>query len=60
MEYANELLSAQSTLSKSNYIVVANTFLTTPIEESIYNTDILLNILALVDRRLRKKNRKHD
>jgi hypothetical protein len=54
-EYAKELLSAQSSLSKSNFIVVANKFLTTSIEESIESKDILLNILALVDRRVGKK-----
>lgn len=52
---AKELLSAQSTLSKSNFVVAANHFLSTPIEESIESDDILLNILALVDRRVGKK-----
>lgn len=54
-ELAKELLSAQTSLSKSNFIVVANKFLSTPIEESIESNDILLNILALVDRRVGKK-----
>ncbi|MET0960106.1 MAG: hypothetical protein ABWX58_07250 [Psychrobacillus psychrotolerans] len=54
-ELAKELLSAQSSLSKSNFIVVANHFLSTPLEESIESNDILMNILALVDRRLGKK-----
>ncbi|WP_179037730.1 SF0329 family protein [Paenibacillus sp. URB8-2] len=54
-EIAKELLSAQASLSKSNFIVVANKFLTTSIEESIESNDILLNILALVDRRVGKK-----
>ncbi|SDT37640.1 hypothetical protein SAMN05444162_4034 [Paenibacillaceae bacterium GAS479] len=54
-EYAKELLSAQSSLSKSNFIVVANKFLTISIEESIESSDILLNILALVDRRVGKR-----
>ncbi|EJL30287.1 hypothetical protein [Brevibacillus sp. BC25] len=54
-ENAKELLSAQASLSKSNFIVVANTFLSTSIEESIESNDILLNILALVDRRVGKK-----
>ncbi|MDT8979197.1 hypothetical protein RQP50_23450 [Paenibacillus sp. chi10] len=53
--YAKELLSAQSSLSKSNFNVVANHFLSTSIEESIESDDILLNILALVDRRVGKK-----
>ncbi|EGL14984.1 MULTISPECIES: hypothetical protein [unclassified Paenibacillus] len=54
-EYAKELLSAQASLSKSNFIAVANKFLTTSIEESLESHDILLNILALVDRRVGKK-----
>ncbi|MNE39488.1 hypothetical protein D3C80_1334440 [compost metagenome] len=54
-EHAKELLSAQAALSKSNFIVVANKFLTTPIEESIESDDMVLNILALVDRRVGKK-----
>jgi len=54
-EYAKELLSAQTALSKSNFIVVANKFLSISIEESIESNDILLNILALVDRRVGKK-----
>ena len=53
--YAKELLSAQTSLSKSNFIVVANTFLSTSVEESMESNDILLNILALVDRRVGKK-----
>ena len=53
--YAKELLSAQASLSKSNFVVVANKFLSTSIEESIESNDILLNILALVDRRVGKK-----
>lgn len=52
---AKELLSAQASLSKSNFIVVANKFLSTSIEESMESDDILLNILALVDRRVGKK-----
>ncbi len=54
-EYAKELLSAQASLSKSNFIVVATKFLSTSIEESLESKEILLNILALVDRRIGKK-----
>lgn len=54
-EYAKELLSAQSALSKSNFIVVTNKFLSTSIEDSLESNDILLNILALLDRRVGKK-----
>jgi len=54
-EYAKELFSAQSALTKSNFIVVATKFLSASIEESLESNDILLNILALVDRRVGKK-----
>ncbi|MBH5317516.1 hypothetical protein I6N90_06760 [Paenibacillus sp. GSMTC-2017] len=54
-ENAKELFVAQSSLSKSNFIVVVNKYLSTSIEESIESNDILLNILALVDRRVGKK-----
>jgi hypothetical protein len=54
-EHAKELLSAQASLSKSNFNVVANKFLTTSIEDCLESNDILLNILALVDRRVGKK-----
>lgn len=54
-EHAKELLSAQASLSKSNFIVVATKFLSAPLEDSIESKDILLNILALVDRRIGKK-----
>lgn len=54
-EHAKELMAAQAALTKSNFIVVTNKFLTTPIEESMESNDIVLNILALVDRRVGKK-----
>lgn len=54
-ELAKELLSAQASLSKSNFIATATKFLSIPIEESLESNDILLNILALVDRRVGKK-----
>ncbi|SDW04521.1 hypothetical protein [Paenibacillus sp. CF384] len=54
-ELAKELLSAQSTLSKSNFTVEATKFLARSIEESMESNEILLNILALVDRRVGKK-----
>ncbi|WP_438351172.1 SF0329 family protein [Paenibacillus sp. FA6] len=54
-EYAKELLSAQSSLCKSNFNVVATKYLSTSIEDSLESNDILLNILALVDRRVGKK-----
>ncbi|WP_217593510.1 hypothetical protein [Cohnella sp. GbtcB17] len=54
-EHAKALLSAQVSLSKSNFIAVANQYVSTSIEESIESDDIVLNILALVDRRVGKK-----
>lgn len=54
-EHAKELLGAQASLSKSNFIVIATQFLSTSIDESLESNDILLNILALVDRRVGKK-----
>lgn len=53
-ELAKELLSAQTSLSKSNFIVIATKHLSISIEESLESDDILLNILALVDRRVGK------
>ncbi|WP_020618962.1 SF0329 family protein [Paenibacillus daejeonensis] len=52
---AKELMTAQSALSKSNFMVVATKFLATSIEESLESDDILLNVLALIDRRVGKK-----
>ncbi|CAI6079493.1 SF0329 family protein [Cohnella sp. JJ-181] len=54
-EHAKTLLSAQASLSKSNFIVVAQLYLSSSIEESIESDDMVLNILALVDRRVGKK-----
>ncbi|MCM3626680.1 hypothetical protein M3194_04790 [Paenibacillus glycanilyticus] len=53
--YAKELLAAQTSLSKSDFVAEANKFLSRPIEESLESKDILFNILALVDRRVGKK-----
>lgn len=52
---AKEIIAAQSILSKSDFYSIANKFLTDPIEESLESKDILLNIIALIDRRLGKK-----
>ncbi|SEN05576.1 hypothetical protein [Paenibacillus sp. OV219] len=54
-EFAKELMLAQSSLSKSNFNVIATKFLSQSIEVSMESQDILLNILALVDRRVGKK-----
>ncbi len=52
---AKDILAAQTALSKSNFDTVATRFLARPIEESLDSPDILLNILALIDRRVGKK-----
>ena len=54
-EHAKELFSAQLALSKSDFNAEANRFLSVSIEESIESGDILLNVFALVDRRVGKK-----
>lgn len=54
-EYANEIITAQAVLSKSDFYEAANKFLTSSIEESLESKDILLNIFAIIDRRLGKK-----
>ncbi|USB33912.1 hypothetical protein [Paenibacillus sp. YPG26] len=54
-EHAKALWSAQVSLSKSNFNVAANKFLTTSVEDSLESQDILMNILALMDRRVGKK-----
>ncbi|WP_019913598.1 SF0329 family protein [Paenibacillus sp. HW567] len=54
-EHAKELLAAQAALSKSNFIVDANKFLTTSIEKSLESDEILMNILALLDKRVGKQ-----
>lgn len=53
--HAKELLTAQAALSKSNFTAAATTFLATSIEDNLESKDILLNILALIDRRVGKK-----
>jgi hypothetical protein len=53
--YAKEILAAQAVLFKSDFLTVANSFLSASIEESLECNDILLNIFALVDRRVGKK-----
>jgi hypothetical protein len=54
-EHAKELLSAQSALSKSDFNTGVNKFFANSIEESLESPDILLNVLALIDRRVGKK-----
>lgn len=53
--YAKEIMGAQILLSKTDFYAAANKFLSDSIEESLESKDILLNVLALVDRRVGKK-----
>jgi len=53
--YAKEMLEAQVALSKSDFYSTANTFLSISIEDSLGSKDILLNVFAMVDRRMGKK-----
>jgi len=53
--YAKEMLTVQAALSKSNFTKVATTFLSKSIEDSLESDDILLNIFAIIDRRVGKK-----
>lgn len=52
---AKDIMTAQAVLSKSDFYLAANSFLSGSIEESLESKEILLNIFALVDRRLGKK-----
>ena len=54
-DYAKEMLAAQASLSKSDFNATANIFLSLSLEECLESKDILLNVFALVDRRLGKK-----
>ena len=53
--YAKEMIAAQGALCKSNFYAEANLFLSESIENSLESKDILLNIFALLDRRVGKK-----
>lgn len=53
--YSKELLKAQAQLCKTDFKKAAIAFSSDPIEKSLKSDDILLNVLALVDRRVGKK-----
>lgn len=53
--YAKEMIAAQVGLCKSNFYAEAKLFLSESIENSLESQDILLNIFALLDRRVGKK-----
>lgn len=52
--YAKDVLLAQANLCKSNFTKTASLFLSHPVEKSLMSDDILLNILAIIDRRVGK------
>jgi len=52
---AKDLLSAQQNLVKTDFQKVATRFLSDSIEHSLDSDDILLNVLAIIDRRVGKK-----
>ncbi|MBE5961171.1 MAG: hypothetical protein E7256_07265 [Lachnospiraceae bacterium] len=53
-EVADHIIKAQVVLGKTDFADAANRFLSTSIEESLASNEILLNILAIVDRRVGK------
>lgn len=53
-EIAKTIMKEQIALSKSNFFDVVNTFLTTSVDSSLNSDNILLNVLAIVDRRVGK------
>jgi len=54
-QYSKELLKAQANLCKTDFKKAASTFLLEPIGKCLESDDILLNVLAIVDRRVGKK-----
>lgn len=54
-EVTKQIMTAQTALSKSDFYQAANTFLSSSIDNCVNGNDIILNILALVDRRVGKK-----
>lgn len=54
-EVAKQIMTSQTALSKSDFYQAANSFLSSSIDNCMNGNDIILNILALVDRRVGKK-----
>ena len=54
-EVAKQIMTSQTALSKSDFYQAANTFLSSSIDNCVNGNDIILNILALIDRRVGKK-----
>ncbi|MBN7773299.1 SF0329 family protein [Clostridium aminobutyricum] len=53
--YAKDLMAAQTALCKSDFYSAATLFLSDSIENNLESKDMLLNIFALIDRRMGKK-----
>lgn len=54
-KYAKQVMDAQSQLHRSDFTKVALEYLSSSVDECLESDDILLNIFALIDRRLGKK-----
>lgn len=54
-DYAKRIIIAQTLLSKSDFYTMANLYLSSNVNQCLSSDDILLNILALIDRRVGKK-----
>ena len=53
-EVAKKILNQQGIMAKSDFFDTANIFLISPVDASLQSDNILLNILAIVDRRVGK------
>ena len=54
-QYSKDVLKTQVTLLKTDFKNAASDFLSKPIEKCLESDDIILNVLAIVDRRVGKK-----
>lgn len=54
-QVAKDILVAQQQLSKVDFQKMANTYLTSSVEKCLDSDDIILNVLAIIDRRVGKK-----
>lgn len=54
-QVSKDVLKAQQQLYKLDFQKVANTFLTSSVDKCLESDDILLNVLAIIDRRVGKK-----
>jgi len=54
-QVAKDILKSQQDLYKMDFQKVSNTFLTSSIDHCLESDDIILNVLAIIDRRVGKK-----